>query len=245
MAKVSRYQRSSLKKQRKVAMKRNKPAKRYAYRPINNSKGTNPASMVIHNGIGFPDRFRTKLSWSESIVLTGFGTSITQSYAVGMNNPYDPQTALGGNQPAYWDQLISIYKTAVVVGSKMTATFGMPTTATAGDGPYIVGIHCNNSSSLPTTDAPTLLSASNTGYALLGQGDGVKDVTQTYSPMGSLGRTKDNIQLYCASTSGPAIVYNGLVFASPQGTATTGSVNAVITIEFIVEFFNSNDIVDV
>lgn len=245
MAKVSRYQRSSLKKQRKVAMKKTKPAKRYSYKNLNTRVGNNPQNLLIHRGIGIPDRFRTKLSWTESIVLTSFGTTITQSYAVGMNNPYDPQTAIGGNQPAYWDQLIALYKNATVIGSKLTATFALPTTSQAGDGPYIVGVLTqSSSSSLPTTDAPTLVAAENCGYDILQQGGEVKRVTVTYSPMKSLGREPTEDSVIVTGTGGPGTIYNALAFASPQGTSTAGSVNVIVTIEYIVDFFNINTVVD-
>lgn len=216
------------------------------YRNLDTAKGNNPQNLLVHRGIGIPERFRTKLVWTESIVLTGFGTTITQSYAVGMNNPYDPQTALGGNQPAYYDQLITLYKNATVIGSKMTATFALPTTAAAGDGPYIVGILCNNASALPTTDAPTLVAAQNCGYQVLQQGSSVKRVTATYSPMSCLGREPTEDVMTCSAGGGPssAYLYNGILFASPQGTSTAGSVNVVVTIEYIVDFFNVNPVID-
>lgn len=234
---------STLGKRKRMGVK-SRNVRRRLYRPINSSIGTNPANLLIHRGIGFPDRFQTRLSWTESVALTGFGTGITQDYVVQMNSPYDPQYAIGGNQPAYFDQLMAVYERGVVIGAKITATFALPSTATVGDGPYIVGIHTSKSGSLPTTDAPTLLSAANTGYKLLGQGDGTKSVTQLYSPKNSMGRSKEDIQMFFTATGNPSFGYYAHCFASPQGTSTAGSVNAVITIEYIVEVFNLNDVVD-
>lgn len=208
------------------------------------NRGTNPGSLVIHRGIGMPDRFRTKLVWSESIALSSFGTSITQSYGVGMNNPYDPQANVGGNQPAYFDTLASLYKYCGVMGSKMSVTFGLPTTATNGDGPYIVGIYSSNTNSLPTTDSPTLIAASNCVNTVLSQGTSTKTVTQVYSPRNNLGKSYDDQQLAVTAGASPTQQYYGIVFASPQGSSTTGSVNAIITIEYICEFYNLQATID-
>lgn len=208
------------------------------------NRGTNPGNLVVHRGIGMPDRFKTKLVWTESIALSSFGTSITQNYGVGMNNPYDPQANIGGNQPAYWDQLIGLYKYCAVSGSKMSVTFALPTTTTVGDGPYICGIFANNQYSLPSTDAPTLCAAENTVHTLLMAGGGTKTVTQTFSARNNLNRRTDDIAIACSATGGPSQAWYGIVFASPQGSSTTGSVNAVITIEFACEFYNLQERTD-
>lgn len=242
----TKYQVSVLGKRKRTASKTMMVKRRKsAYRNLNTRVGNNPQNLLVHRGIGIPDRFRTKLTWTESYALTSFGTSITQSQAIGMNNPYDPQSALGGNQPAYWDGLIAWYKNAAVIGSKMTATFALPSTATAGDGPYIVGILAQSSSTtLPTTDAPTLVAAENCGYDIIQQGGDIKRVTATFSPRKNIGREYNEDSNICTSGGGPGTVFHGLVFASPQGTSTAGSVNVVVTIEYYVEFFNLNAVVD-
>ena len=90
--------------------------------------------MVVHRGIGLPDKFRTRLIWNQAVVLTGFSSALTQSYAVRLNGPYDPQVALGGSQPQYYDMLASMYSTYMVRGAKISCTFSPTTSSTAGDG---------------------------------------------------------------------------------------------------------------
>ena len=68
-------------------------------------------SIVV---LGLPDKFRTRLIWNQAVVLTGFSSALTQSYAVRLNGPYDPQVALGGSQPQYYDMLASMYSTYMV-----------------------------------------------------------------------------------------------------------------------------------
>ena len=45
---------------------------RSTFKRIDTNKGTNPAHMVVHRGIGLPDKFRTRLIWNQAVVLTGF-----------------------------------------------------------------------------------------------------------------------------------------------------------------------------
>lgn len=226
-------------------MVRRTKLRRTTMKNLNTSnRGSQPGNLVIHRGIGMPDRFRTKLVWTESIALGSFGTAITQSYAVGMNNPYDPQASIGGNQPAFYDQLIAIYKYCGVVGSKMSVTFALPSTVTVGDGPYICGILSANSTSLPTTDAPTLCASDNTVHTVISQGGQTKTVTQTYSPRNNVNKDVYDLQVATSATGGPSTAWYGVVFASPQGSSTTGIVNAIITIEYACEFYNLNPIID-
>ena len=34
--------------------------------------------MVVHRGIGLPDKFRTRLIWNQAVVLTGFSSALTK-----------------------------------------------------------------------------------------------------------------------------------------------------------------------
>lgn len=221
---------------------RERSAKYDAYKRIDTNRGTNPQHMVVHRGIGLPEKFRTRLVWNESVVLTGFGSSITQFYTVRLNGPYDPQAALGGTQPAYYDQLAAMYASYMVKGAKISVSFALPAGSAAGDGPYIVGINCGRTN-IPTTDAPNLISAPNTGHKLLMAGGNPVTVTQTYSPR-LLEPTGEGDDIQSLSDTTPAREWKANVFASPQGTSTAGSVNAIITVEYLVDFFELKSITD-
>ena len=69
--------------------------------------------MVLDYPISF-----ARLIWNQAVVLTGFFLCSPQSYAVRLNGPYDPQVALGGSQPQYYDMLASMYSTYMVRGAK-------------------------------------------------------------------------------------------------------------------------------
>lgn len=223
------------------------PPRSKARSNLSDNRGTSPQGMVIHRGVGMPDRFRTRLEFSESIVLSSFGTAITQFYGIRMNGAYDPVLALGGGQPTYWDYFSGMYGRYNVLGSKISVKYGLPLSTTAGDGPYHVGILGTRGSSLPTTDSPTLATSPNCVHTMLVQGGEVKTLTQTYTPKqitadGS-GEADTNTTSLIADV--PLTPYNALVWASPQGPSTVGSVNVIITVEYYMEFYNLTPIVDV
>ena len=114
--------------------------------------------MVLDYPISF-----ARLIWNQAVVLTGFSSALTQSYAVRLNGPYDPQVALGGSQPQYYDMLASMYSTYMVRGAKISCTFSPTTSSTAGDGPYVVGVKCGRAAALVTTNPSILTQMPNTG----------------------------------------------------------------------------------
>ena len=63
----------------KVRGPASKSSKYSTFKRINTSRGTNPQNMVVHRGIGLPDKFRTRLVWNQAIALTGFSSAITRS----------------------------------------------------------------------------------------------------------------------------------------------------------------------
>lgn len=211
-------------------------------RNINSNVGTNPGVALVHRGIGFPDKFVTNLVYNQSIVLSNFASTATLHKSMRMNSCYDPDPSVGGGQPAYFDQLAAIYARYTVRGAKLTAKFGIPNTTTVGDGPYIVGIQCGNSTSLPSTDVATLIASPNTGYAMVqAQGDS-KQVTQNYS-WRQLAQVQD-MALGAEVNNNPTYQWYANVFASPQGTYVAGSINVLITIEYNVEFDYLKPVVD-
>jgi len=231
--------RRSIKSRKATQAKRTFTAPRSkSYTPVNTRVGTNSQNFLVHRGIGFPDKYRTRLMYCESVTLGPFSPQ-TLYKAFTLSSPYDPDPAIGGGQPTWFDQLASIYRTCNVVGAKLTARYGIPNnTAVTNDGPYMIGLTTQaGASALTTTDAPTLATQPNTGHDLLVDGE-TKTLTCTYAP-----RMLNADMVNQSSTSGTATPFYGLVWASPQ-LAATGSINIIVTIEFICDFFDIKPVVD-
>ena len=122
-------------------------------------------SIVV---LDYPISF-ARLIWNQAVCLDRVFLCSHQSYAVRLNGPYDPQVALGGSQPQYYDMLASMYGTYMVRGAKISCTFGPTTSGTAGDGPYVVGIKCGRAAALVTTNPSILTQMPNTGHTIMSE----------------------------------------------------------------------------
>jgi len=71
--------------------------------------------------VGLPGTYVTKLVYSDMITANcSLGTATVKSFRC--NNLYDPDFAVGGHQPKYYDQLKVFYSNYHVLGSKITVT---------------------------------------------------------------------------------------------------------------------------
>lgn len=208
---------------------------------VDTRKGTLPQTFLVHRGIGLPDKLRTKIMYAESLTLGPF-TPATLSKAFNLSTPYDPDPAIGGGQPTYWDQLSTIYQAYNVVGAKMTARFATPdNTGVTNNGPYMIGITGSRASTLSTTDAPTLSTQPQTGHDLI-----VEGLTKTLSTMyyPSMLNADGTNQGRTSGVTPTPTAYYGIVWASPQ-VAATGAMTIVVTIEYTVDFYDLLPVIDV
>lgn len=237
------YRRKKDRKARMAPTRYTPPKKRrQAYKKSNIlTSGTNPANHVIHRGIGFPDKFTTNLVYTDSFVLDPSASTICPSKRFRWANLYDPDYETGGGQPTYYDQLAAMYGRYIVNGAKMTVIFSRMTGTAAGIGPYICGVLTTdgNTTSLPTTDAGTLISLPNCSFAVVNDQDGSKTVTATYS---RLKWTDSSLDAYpTTATSSYALAH---IFASPQGTDVEAPINVVVVMEFNATFMECKSVID-
>lgn len=233
-----RKRKASAKKSKKVF----KRQRFNQYKPYPGIRGTNPQNVVRVRGIGMPDRLITNLVYSDSLILDPSAGTPTPYFVINMASAFDPQFAIGGGQPTYWDQLALIYKKYQVVGCKVTANFSYATQLLGGVGPSLVGIECSDIGTIPTGDAGTLISSPNTSFELLSIQDGTKSVVATYSPKNTFpNELSGTVALTSAS---PALSWLAKIFASPQGTDVEQPINLVIMVEYCVEFSDLLGVVD-
>lgn len=213
------------------------------FTPYNGLRGTNPQHHVRFRGYGFPDRLTTNLVYSEDITLTPTAVQPTQGASYRLTSCFDPQNALGGGQPTYFDQLAAVYDRYKVEGSKITCLFSIPTTTVAGVGPYICGITCSDVTTIPTADAGLLVAAPNTSYCVMVPEDGTTTTVATYSAKAVYPNQTDNLQ--ARVNANPGVNWFANIFISPQGTVLTQPVNVLVIIEYNVTFSDIKNTVDV
>lgn len=215
-------------------------------KPYNSAtQGTNPQNTCVFRGIGFPDTLITNLVYSESIILTPSAVLPCPYVVYKPNSCYDPNDAVGGGQPTYWDQLAEVYTRYAVLGAKVTATFSLPTQTAANIGPYLCGIEASDTNSLVATNPNTLLASNNVTWRMIGAQDGTKSVTATYSPSKNLGGLVPGFSGGARVISDPTVLWYNKVFATPQGVAVTTPINVVIVMEFNVKLSDLKALVDV
>lgn len=199
-------------------------------------RGNNPNRITTFSGNGFPDTLRTRLNYSQSIILTPTALVPLQYKFYRMNGPYDPDQSVGGNQPYFYDQCAAIYSRYKVLGAKATFVFARTTATTGGIGPYIVGAVTGQETTLPTSDAGDLISHSNVNWDVLGDaGASPKTITVTYSPKQAFGgMLTDAVE--SATNTTPTQQWYAAPFISPQGTDATREVNVIVEIEYFIEF---------
>lgn len=212
------------------------------YDPFNFHSGTNPSNSVVYRGIGFPDKLTTNIVYTDSLVLDPSAALLMPYFVVSMNDAFDPQAALGGGQPTYFDQLASIYGRYMVNGSKLTAVFSRSSSATAGVGPYICGITCSTNGAPVTSNAGDLIAAPNTTFRVVTDNDGSQSVVATYSAKNTFPYLPESIQ--ARTNASPAQKWYGNIFASPQGTDVEATINCVFILEMNVTFDQLTSIID-
>lgn len=213
------------------------------YSPYKSIRGTNPENHVSFRGKGFPDKLTTNLVYSDSFILDPSAGTICPFKTYLMTSCFDPDFALGGGQPTYFDQLAIIYSRYKVNGAKISAHFSRSTTTASSIGPYICGIQMSDASGIPSTNASALISTPNTGYKVVSQDDGTQVVAQTYSSKNTFPDFSDSLQ--ARTNANPVINWYAKVFASPQGVDVEAPINVVITIEYNVTFSDVIQVVDV
>ena len=190
--------------------------------------GTNPQNTVVFRGIGFPDRLTTNVVYADSIVLDPSVGVIVPFVVYNLASLFDPQVAIGGGQPTYFDQLALVYGRYIVNGAKVTCTFSRGTTTTANVGPYLCGIQTSDSTSLPTTAPGGLISSPNCVSKFVTQDDGSVPITQTYSKRQTYPDFDSALQ--ARTNADPTLAWYAKVFAGPQGVDIDTPINVMVIV---------------
>lgn len=211
----------------------------YAKKQYRNARQiTTYANTSISRGVfGFGQRYRTKLRYCENVALTS-ATGALNSTIFRLNSLFDPQNAVGGHQPMYFDQLAAVFARYVVLGAKIKVTFGA-VTETANTSNFVVGIAGSGATSFYTD--PQTAMEDNHGKWTTVNGRNGNSGTRTLSLDFNARRDLaiDPYGYLTAVTADPSLVYYGILWvADLQATGTT-SIILNVEIVFDCEFTNN------
>lgn len=80
-------------------------------------------SRVVSRSTALPDRFLTKLRYSELFQMSFTGFAVPASYQFKVNDIFDPNYTGSGHQPLFHDQFALLYNKVRVTGCKYRFTF--------------------------------------------------------------------------------------------------------------------------
>lgn len=200
---------------------------------------------------GYPDKLVTSLRYVDAINLNASSGTVG-SYVFSMNNCYDPDITAVGHQPMYFDQLCGAvgsapYSRYRVLGAKTTVTYTMvtaPANTTTNTGPVIVGLAANAAGGLYGTTASALCEAANSNWTYIGDkagGNNVKTLTVTYSPTRDLGVDAGDDGITGQYNTAPSSQFYAIPWKVDTNN-TGASVQALVQIEFRVEFYKRNEV---
>lgn len=183
---------------------------------------------------GFPPRIVTKLRYADTFNLSSSSGALAK-WVLSMNGLYDPDITGSGHQPLYFDTYASIYNHYAVVSSKLTVSFANMYTSTAAE----VGVILNDDST--TSNTYSTVREQNTGKSVLlaplSGGASVKTLTLNFDSKKDLG-----IDPYTSEAAKTPVTTNAsedsdaVIWAAPADTTSTGNVQAIIMIEYLVCF---------
>lgn len=94
-----------------------------AGRPGQKHKARNNRVYVPRKKLGFPQSLRTTLRYTTRKDLDVSSLEDVQYESFRANGMFDPEVSLGGHQPRAFDQLMGLYKTFTVLGSKISVNW--------------------------------------------------------------------------------------------------------------------------
>jgi len=199
---------------------------------------------------GFSDVFKTRLRYCDEFTLSG-AASVIDTRVFCANGMYDPDISIGGHQPRYFDTLCgapggtAVYNRYRVLGAKIKVTFmsnSPPPLVTANYGPIVVFSGGTIATALAYSTTAELMEASDFTTKFIDSKSGENKIvtTTTFSPERDLGIEKGDATLGAAYNANPGQRYQFII--GKMDTTGTSTVKAFVEIDYMVEFFDRNEV---
>lgn len=187
-----------------------------------------------YGGTPLPTAFKTSLRYSEGYTLNP-GLTTTALELIGANCLWDPNLNVGGHQPRGWDELISMYNHATVIGSKITCQFSNTDTSN----PQIAGVALRPTT-VGETDVNNYIEGSHVKYVQLapaGSGGSQKTISYPFSNKYlNISKPMSSAILRNSVSSNPTEIAVFQPFAASAIGTDTSAVELLVTVEYAVVF---------
>lgn len=223
----------------------------YKVKSSSRRRRTNRSNLSIASisgfDYGFPDSLKTKLRYGEAHSTT-LAANTLNNYVYRLNSLFDPDFSGTGRQPMYFDQFCgatSPYRKYRVLGAKIKVTYAItspPDLVTANVSPVMVALYTAQVNSTNIVDQNDIIEKSGSNYGILGDksgGNSTVTLTNTYSPRKDMAQDPRDDTLASLYNNNPANPFYAMVLMHGQSNAT---VRVFVEIDYVVEFFERNDI---
>lgn len=204
--------------------------------------GTGSALLTVNKGLGFPLRFRTKLRYVESFQLKPLPTGIMSTYVFTCNDIFDPNHTTTGHQPFYYDQITLIYNNWKVLGSKISLDI-IPN-GTAVQAPIRTACWIDDDGTYNYTFVNALEHGRLKNFRQTGGQVQSKPgrLTNTWSLKKQFKDKYTAAQVCGSQTTSPNLRQFYMIGFEAVDQTSEPSYQCVATIDYIVDFFNLNDL---
>lgn len=228
----------------KVNVRRAYRRKKYARKSVARSRKRRANVRVqktnVILGDGLPKRIMVRQHYIGSYKFTST-TGVPAVYKFATNGLYDPDVSGGGHQPYYFDQLAALYNHYTVIGSKITVTITPDTASTLG---VVAGVYINDDTTTTPVSLTDFLETNQSRWKMTvpQQGKSTVFINKWSAKKTFGGSVLANDDLKGTSSSNPAETSVFNFFLSAADTASTVAVDAIVRIDYIVEWSELKDI---
>jgi len=196
-------------------------------------KKTSFGAVAIPRGLafktGFPKQMKITHKYCEGFMLAWNGPTANVAYqSWSVNGLFDPNLAVGGHQPLYFDQMAALYNHYTVMASRCVVQMLTNNTTT-----YAAGIYIDDDST-PTTQNLETVMEQNSAITKIGQYQfGAEVYTRKWDAKAAFGgNVMDNDNLQGTSVANPTEQQAFIVYQRPLDGITTSTVTGFITIYY-------------
>lgn len=192
-------------------------------------------------GLGIPGSMRTKLKYVVNDTMSSASGGVDQRfYRAG--GAYDPEFAIGGHQPMYYDQYSVLYNHYIVHGSTIKVTIS-PQGSTAWANPGYMVLH-GDDNAIDGGSVFTIMERARSRHTLIPQfgTDGVVHHLNMAYDKNKIFKNFKNAELQASTAALPTDDwYFGLTW---QSGGTTGTLTCAILVEIVydIEFFEPKEV---
>lgn len=195
------------------------------------------------NNIGLPRKKIVKLTYCQTNSIVS-STGLLARNVYRLNSLFDPDQTGIGHQPFGFDQWANLYDVYTVLGAKITVTFSNRTTGTV---PTLCGIIIDRDTTLSDTDCHSYIEKTRgQGWTTLPINTNTqRTLTSYYSTKKTFGITDvmDDHQFSAGFAASPANgAFASVVVQASDLSATTGTVDCLVRIEYVVALTSPKDL---